>query len=162
MWFTLPVLPSGLDSDGQYVLQSAQANGVSFAGVNIMTMDYGDADAPNPQGHMGTYAIQAANSLFTQLRLVVSPTLTDPQVWNLVGVTPMIGLNDVSTEVFDQAAAQQLLTFAQNNGIGLIAMWSINRDRQNNAGVVHFVDDTSSSILQTPNQFSLLFQVFTS
>ena len=37
-------------------------------GVNIMAMDYGDSAAPNPQGHMGDYAIAAANSLFTQLK----------------------------------------------------------------------------------------------
>src|SRR5262249_9611236 len=66
--FTLPVLPTGLTSDGLYVLQSALRYGVQIGCVNVMTMDYGDSAAPQPQGHMGDYAIQAANSLFSQLQ----------------------------------------------------------------------------------------------
>src|SRR5262249_17982901 len=53
VWFTLPVLPTGLTTDGLYVVQSALKYGVNIAGVNIMTMDYGDGPAPNPSGHMG-------------------------------------------------------------------------------------------------------------
>ena len=42
VWFTLPVLPSGLTPDGLYVLQSALKYGVQIKGVNVMTMDYGE------------------------------------------------------------------------------------------------------------------------
>ena len=41
VWYTLPVLPTGLTGDGLYVLQSAQKYGVKVAGVNLMTMDFG-------------------------------------------------------------------------------------------------------------------------
>ena len=68
IWFTLPALPTGLTADGLYVLQSALKYGVQIGGVNVMTMDYGESAAPNPQGQMGTYAIDAANSLFAQLQ----------------------------------------------------------------------------------------------
>src|SRR5205085_9983961 len=43
VWYTLPVLPTGLTADGLYVIQSALKYGVNIAGVNIMTMDYGDS-----------------------------------------------------------------------------------------------------------------------
>src|SRR5262249_23723886 len=56
VWFTLPVLPTGLTADGLYVLKSVQKYGVQVGGVNLMTMDYGDGAAPNPKGQMGTYA----------------------------------------------------------------------------------------------------------
>ena len=161
VWFTLPVLPTGLTADGLYVLQSALANGVKIGGVNIMAMDYGDGAAPNPKGQMGTYAIQAATSLFSQLHSLYGSALTDSQIWKMVGVTPMIGLNDATTEVFDQAAAQQLETFAQQKGLGEIAMWSLNRDRQNAAGTLGYVDVNSSSILQKPFEFSQIFNAFT-
>ena len=61
-------MPTGLTADGLYVLQSAMKYGVQIAGVNLMTMDYGESAAPNPQGQMGNYAIEAADSLFGQLR----------------------------------------------------------------------------------------------
>ena len=99
------MLPTGLTADGLYVLQSALEYGVKLAGVNIMTMDYGDGAAPNPQGQMGTYAIDAAESLFAQLRTLYGPAPTNAQLWQMVGVTPMIGLNDVTSEIFDLAAA---------------------------------------------------------
>jgi hypothetical protein len=160
VWFTLPVLPSGLTNDGVYVLQSALANGVKIGGVNIMTMDYGDGAAPNPAGQMGTYAIQAANSLFSQLRSLYGSVPTDAQLWKLEGLTPMIGVNDLTNEIFDQAAARQVLAFAQQKGIGEIAMWDLNRDQQNPAGVLGYVDLKSSSILQQPFEFSTIFNAF--
>ena len=54
IWYTLPVLPTGLTADGLYVLQSALKYGVQLAGVNIMTMDYGDSAAPESAGTNGS------------------------------------------------------------------------------------------------------------
>jgi hypothetical protein len=94
VWFTLPVLPSGLTNDGLYVVESALSHGVDIGGVNIMAMDYGDSAAPNPEGQMGDYAIDAAESLFDQMRGAYDAAgipVTDSELWSLVGVTPMIG-----------------------------------------------------------------------
>ncbi|HVW38794.1 MAG TPA: cellulose binding domain-containing protein [Pirellulales bacterium] len=156
IWFTLPVLPSGLTSDGIYLLQSALKYGVQIAGVNIMTMDYGDSAAPNPQGHMGDYAIQAATSLFGQLKTLYGPMKTDAQLWQMVGLTPMIGLNDLTSEVFDQAAAEQITAFAQQKGISRISMWSLNRDT--GGAAKNYVDNTSSSVAQQAFEFSSIFE----
>lgn len=157
VWFTLPVLPSGLTPDGIYLLQSAQRYGVNITGVNLMTMDYGDSAAPNPQGQMGTYAIDAAKSVFTQLQALY-PAASSTTLWHMIGLTPMIGLNDVTTEVFDQQAAQQVLAFAEQMGLGRLSMWSLNRDQQNSAGKLTYVDLKSSSILQQPFEFSHIFE----
>jgi chitinase len=156
VWLTLPVLPTGLTADGLYVVQSALKCGVTLAGVNIMTMDYGDSAAPNPAGHMGDYAIQAATSLFGQLQTAYGGTQSDAQIWAKVGLTPMIGRNDITTEVFTQADAQKILAFAQQHGIDRISIWSLNRDYQNSAGAISYVDNFSSSLIQSPLQFSLL------
>ena len=158
--FTLPVLPTGLTSDGLYVLQSALRYGVNISLVNIMAMDYGDSAAPNPQGKMGDYAIAAATSLFNQLRGLYGTTRTDSQLWGMIGVTPMIGLNDVVTETFDQQEANELLTFAKQKKLGLISMWSLNRDQPNARGKINYVESTSSSIPQTMLEFSKLFNGF--
>src|SRR5262249_37879158 len=134
--------------------------GVNIGGVNVMTMDYGDSAAPNPSGKMGDYAIQAATSLFNQLKTAYNNTLTDAQLWDKVGVTPMIGINDITSEVFDEQEARELLTWAQQKGITRISIWSINRDYQNPSGKISYVDNFSSSLVQSPLEFSLLLNQF--
>ncbi len=160
VWLTLPVLPTGLTADGTYAVQSAFKAGVRLGGVNIMAMDYGDSAAPNPVGKMGDYAIQAANSLHGQLKQIYAG-FSDAKIWSMVGITPMIGLNDLTTEVFDQQEAREVLAFAQQKGLGELSFWSLNRDLQNAKGVLTQVDNFSSSILQTPYEFSGIFKPFT-
>lgn len=162
IWLTLPVLPTGLTADGLYVVQSAIKYGVRLGGVNVMAMDYGESAAPSPKGQMGTYAIQAGTSLFGQLKTLYGTSLTDTQLWSMVGITPMIGMNDDTLEVFDQTAAQQLITWAKSKGIGRLSFWSLNRDQQNPAGALTYVDLKSSSLLQKPYEFSTIFETFVS
>lgn len=131
VWFTLPVLPTGLTPDGLDVVGAALDAGVEVAGVNVMAMDYGDSAAPSPDGQMGMYAIQAATALQGQLAGVYAShgiAKTDAELWALVGVTPMIGMNDVTTELFHLTDAAELVDFGKDQGIGWIGMWSINRD----------------------------------
>lgn len=157
VWFTLPVLPSGLTADGLYVIQSALKYGVQIAGVNVMAMDYGDSAAPNPSQQMGKYAIDSANSLFNQLNTLYGTSKTSNQLWAMIGVTPMIGLNDVTTETFDLNAARQLVAFGQQKGMGRISIWSLNRDTASTTSK-SYVDTTSSSIVQKNWDFSLIFE----
>ena len=160
--FTLPVLPTGLTSDGLAVLQSALKYGVVISGVNVMTMDFGDSAAPNPSGQMGQYVIESGQSLFNQLKGLYGTTKSDSQLWSMVGLTPMIGVNDVNTEVFTLADAQTVTNWAKQKGSGRISMWSLNRDLSDPAGALHWAEATSSSIVQQPFDFSKIFRTFTS
>ena len=153
--YTLPVLPSGLTGDGVNLLNNAIANGVKISVVNIMAMDYGSVAPPN---EMGANAIQAANSLFGQLQPLY-PAKTETQRWAMIGVTPMIGLNDVSPEVFTLNDAQVLLAFAQQKNIALLAMWSSTRDQQCLGNPA--VSATCSGVAQTPWAFTALLKPFT-
>ncbi|MBS2540099.1 cellulose binding domain-containing protein, partial [Catenulispora sp. NF23] len=146
---TLPILPSGLTSDGLYVVQSAVKYGAKIALVNGMAMDFGDIEAPNPSGQMGKYAIDTAQSLYNQLTPLY-PALTPAQVWNMIGVTPMIGQNDDSSEVFYQSDMQQLLTFAEQQHLGELAFWDVTRDGNACTGSLSKCTD----ITQTPYEFS--------
>jgi chitinase len=47
----------------------------------------------------------------------------------MVGVTPMIGQNDDPAEVFTEADAHTLVSFAQQNHLGRLAFWSVDRDQ---------------------------------
>ncbi|KAL5039655.1 hypothetical protein BDV3_002777 [Batrachochytrium dendrobatidis] len=119
--YTLPVLPSGLTAEGVAVLSNAAANGLVIDVVNIMAMDYGSGPAPNGATGMGGYAISAAKATYAQAKPIF-PSVT-------IGVTPMIGVNDVQGEVFRVEDAAQLTQFAQSTSwISLLSFWSINRD----------------------------------
>ena len=159
--FTLPVLPQGLTADGVALVKNAVVNGVDIGVVNIMAMDYGDSAAPNPANHMGEYAIDAANALFSQLKTIYQQqniTKSDAQLWAMVGITPMIGQNDVQTEIFNQDDAREVVAFAQLQGIGRLAMWSANRDKTCTSGASALYE--CAQIPQTANEFGLIFNAF--
>ena len=148
--FTLPVLPTGLDANGLNVLQSAKNDGVKINVVNIMAMDYGASVDNN--GQMGQDAISAIIA-------------TEKQLSNLginaqIGVTPMIGVNDIASEVFKLSDAQALLNYAQSDPkVAEISMWSVARDNGNSAGA-HYASPDSSGIAQHPYDFSAIFHQF--
>ena len=153
--YTLGVSPSGL-ATGQggelNVLQVADANGVTVSRVNIMAMNY---DPPGNES-MGVYAIDAATATHSQL-MTLYPSLSSQQAWSLIGVTPLPGINDApSNPIFTLSDAQQLTTFAQQNGIGELSMWDLHRDVTGTLGTVAASD--GSGIAQTPFEFSKIFE----
>ncbi|MFB9734431.1 cellulose binding domain-containing protein [Streptomyces thermocoprophilus] len=149
--FTLPVMPEGLTQDGVDLLANAKQNGVKISTVNIMAMDYG----PAYSGDMGTYAEQAATATQAQIKSVLG--LSDSAAWKTVAVTPMIGVNDVASEVFRVDDASQLVAFAKSKGIGWLSMWSATRDKACPGGPKPSADATCSSIDQAPNAFAKAF-----
>ena len=127
VWLTLPVLPQGLTQDGLNTVTAALQAGVQVDGVNVMAMDYGDSAAPPQLKSMGAYAIDAANTTFAQLTNLFA-SQGKSFGWNQLGVTPMLGVNDITSEVFTIQDAEQLEVFAREKGLGMLSMWSINRD----------------------------------
>ncbi|RKT17695.1 chitinase (glycosyl hydrolase family 18) [Streptomyces sp. 1114.5] len=156
--FTLPALPSGLTQEGVDLVAGAKANGVAVGAVNIMAMDFGDGVAPDPQGRMGKYAIAAATATQAQVKSVLG--LDDAAAWRKVAVTPMIGVNDVASEVFTVADAQQLADFATAKHLAWLAMWSGTRDKACDGGAKGYADATCSSIVQQPLDFTRAFGAY--
>ncbi len=156
IWYTLPVLPTGLTADGLNVVDAALAAGVKLDGVNVMAMDYGESAAPTSGPNaktMGAYAIESAQSTYTQLKTMYSARgLTFG--WSNIGITPMLGVNDVITEVFTVSDAQALEDFARANGIGMLSMWQVLRDTPGTLGQA----TTGASGLSDPQgAFSMVF-----
>lgn len=143
--YTLGVLPTGMTQAQLDVLNNAKANGTRVDLVNIMAMDY----YQNVQD-MGGAAIQAAQATRTQLNNL---GFTNTQI----GITPMIGRND-SPETFTLEDAQQVINWAKNNNIALVAFWSVGRD---NGGCPNgTVSPSCSGIAQSLFQFSSIFRGF--
>ncbi|QQC89417.1 chitinase [Streptomyces alfalfae] len=152
--FTLPVMPEGLTRPGVDLVTDAKKNGVDVAAVNIMAMDYG----PAYSGDMGEYAIQAATATQKQLKSALG--LSDEAAWKAVAVTPMIGVNDVVTEVFRPDDATRLVEFARSKDIGRLSMWSSTRDKACADGESDTVRPTCSSIAQQPLDFTKAFAAY--
>ncbi|AUG77477.1 sugar hydrolase [Kitasatospora sp. MMS16-BH015] len=157
--FTLPALPSGLTQDGIDLVAGAKGAGVAVGAVNIMAMDFGDGVAPNPAGRMGAYAIDAATATQAQVKSVLG--LSDAEAWAKTAVTPMIGVNDVSSEVFTVADAKQLAAFAGGKHLAWLAMWSGTRDKPCAGGAKPYADASCSSIDQQPLDFTRALGAYT-
>ncbi len=148
--YTLPVLPTGLVASGVNILNSIRTAGLNVNVINIMAMDYGSAN--DNGGQMGLSATQAAANTHNQ---VVAAGLTAT-----IGVTPMIGINDVNTEFFQLSDAQMLLNFANANSyITRLSMWSVARDNGScpNQG---FASPVCSGIAQSNWAFSNILKPF--
>jgi chitinase len=145
--FTVPVFSNGLPETAISILKSAQEHDVPISLINLMTMDYGQ---PVPDGNMGPMAIVAVDAAIAQIRSLGLPAV--------VGITPMIGANDVAGETFTLADARALLSFARLSGaVRRLSMWSVGRDR---GGCLGSVSPTCSGIAQGDWEFTRVFQEF--
>lgn len=146
--YTLPVMPDGLTQNEVKFLKLAKENGLRLDVVNIMTMDYSDS----LKGDMGAYAISAATKTHSQLQQIGYGSTK-------VGITPMIGVNDIRSEVFTVANARAVRDFAQKTGwVRWLAFWSINRDNSSNKPNELY---SSSGIKQSDWEFSREFAKYT-
>lgn len=163
VWLTLPVGPDGLTTEGRAVLDAFLAADVRLAGVNAMVMDYG---ASLPAGRsLASQAELSLIALHQQLRSAYAADgapLTSVGAWQLVGATPMIGQNDTPGEVFDLAAARQLVGFARTHRLRRISMWAANRDQGcgPNYPDLRVVSGQCSGVAQQLGAFAAIFRRF--
>jgi len=142
---TLPVLPTGLVTAGLNIVNACHAIGFHPDTINVMAMDYGSAN--DNGGNMLLSAQQAAQA-------------TRNQTGDMIGVTPMIGVNDTNTEIFTLSNASDLAIWAKGQSyINRLAFWSLARDNGGCAGQ-GFASPTCSGVAQNTWQFSSLFVPF--
>ncbi|MGL3807548.1 chitinase [Paeniglutamicibacter sp. R2-26] len=129
VWVTLPVDTRGLTASGLGEVRRLLEGGVDLAGINLMTMNFGETREANQS--MAAASEQAATSAHRQLLELyksLNKATGEQTMWSKIGLTPMIGQNDLSGEIFTLEDAVSLNTFAKENGLGRISMWSANRD----------------------------------
>ncbi len=113
-----------LGSMGVEVMNAIQAAGLQNYTINLMTMDYGSANAgnctlgSNGQCEMGQSAVAAANSLHSYWGVP----------YGQIELTPMIGGNDTQGETFTLDDVATVTSFAQQNGLAGVHFWSFDRD----------------------------------
>jgi hypothetical protein len=107
--FTLATNPQGLtpgDTADQTMAAIKQA-GLTNYYVNLMTMDYGAAACPGPC-NMGAAAVHAAKAVSAAYNVPLSR----------IEVTPMIGMNDQTAEVFTLPDLDTVTAYAVSAGLG--------------------------------------------
>ncbi|MGL4977863.1 MAG: hypothetical protein ACRC5G_07590, partial [Cetobacterium sp.] len=158
IWFTLPVMPYGLNQAELLLLDDAIKKGVQIEGVNVMAMCYG----PAYSGNMADQSISAMTNLQAQLKNLYNNNgiiKTDDELWGMVGICPEIGINDTGAfNTFFLEDVSPVLQFCKDKNVGMITFWSANRDRANNGSTVNGPDSTG--LTQEELAFSKAFQAY--
>jgi len=153
--YTLPTFPTGLPAAELSVLQNAVADGAKISTVNLLTFDYYIGTEQN----MLTDTESAATALVSQLQSLY-PGESSRQLWQMVGVTEMPGIDDFGPdETFTKAQAVELLLWADRMGIGTLSMWALQRDNGGCPGTKGA--GTCSGITQPTWFFSHVWELFT-
>ncbi len=162
IWYTLPALPTGLVASGLDIVNDAVSRGVRLSGVNVMAMEYGSSFVPNPTkpGDLAAKSVELIENLRRQLDNIYrsnSITKTSKELYKMIGITPMIGQNNNRNEVFYPKDAEILTKYAMEKEIGLLSMWSLERDQGGTVGQATF----NHSGLDTKDlEFSNIFREF--
>jgi chitinase len=113
----------GVNSLGNEVVEAVLGSGLNNYVINLMTMDYGSASSSvcvvvSGSCEMAQSAIQAVENLEHTYGIPASK----------IAVTPMIGMNDTTSETFTIADVDTLTAYAVDNGLAGLHFWSLDRD----------------------------------
>src|ERR1700678_429354 len=102
----------GVNSLGNEVVEAVLGSGLNNYVINLMTMDYGSPSSSvcvvvSGSCEMAQSAIQAVGNLAHTYAIPASK----------IAVTPMIGMNDTSTETFTIADVNTLTSYVKSNGL---------------------------------------------
>ena len=109
VWMTLPVSSHGLTAEGIAAVQAMLKAKVDLAGVNAMTMDFGPGEGAE-KDMLGTIerALEATQIQVQSLWRAAGLPSSAGAAWGHVGVTPMLGVNDVTDQRFTTKDAKEL------------------------------------------------------
>jgi chitinase len=114
--YTLAVAPDGLPGTQLDILRDAKNKGLKVSVVNLMVMDFYDG-----QPVLGD-ALAAARATAGQLAGLYG--ISTSAAYGMMGLTPIAGRNDDGAQ-FSQSDAQQLETFAAQNGVQELSFWEV-------------------------------------
>src|SRR5713226_1257327 len=122
------------------------------------TLSVNVTSLPQPEINLLQNAIKAANSTYKQLHALY-PSKSASELWEMLGLTPMIGMNDDHKEIFTLDDAQTVLNFAQQQNITLLSFWDVQRDHQCDHG--QKPPNNCTGVKQEPYQYDQTFAPFT-
>jgi chitinase len=160
VWMTLPVSSHGLTPEGTATVEAMLKKKVKLAGVNAMTMDFGEGEGA-AHDMLGTIerSLDATQAQVQSMWRAAGLPSSAAGAWGHVGATPMIGINDVTSERFTTKDAHGLAEFVNSRGIPRVSIWSLNRDSQCGGAFAKTgeLSNTCSGVIQKPLEFTHIF-----
>ena len=141
-----------LNSLGKQVMKAISEVGLKNYFINLMVMNYGEAKPDNcvvefSRCNMAASAILVAENFSREFSVPL----------RRIELTPMIGVNDVTDNIFSLNDARTLGRFVTTNGLGGLHYWSLNRDQPCLSGLTA-LSPTCSSLAGTNGlEFGLIF-----
>ncbi len=158
--YTIGTGPTAPNGDAVTMLRNAVANGTRVDVVNIMTFDFYD----NKAHEMAAAARSAASALVATMH-GLWPDKSSSQLWGMVGITAMIGLDDYGSngetgpvEEFTPADALTLAAWGWARGIAQLSFWGLHRDNGSCPGQHQ---EACSGVAQLPWEYSRIMGAFT-
>jgi hypothetical protein len=97
--------PNGLDSTNYGILKGLVSEGVAFDILNVRAYDYASDNVPNSKSGMGTYVVATAQGVQNQLKALNANAK--------VGLTVILGQDDIQEQNFYPQDAEQVITWAK-------------------------------------------------
>lgn len=160
VWLTLPVTAGGLPAEAVGVVDAMLGADVDVAGVNVMTMNFGESrDAKQSMAEATANAVAATSRQLLSAYQRADQRLSLDQVQAKIGVTPMLGQNDDADDVFTLDDAEAVVQLVGDSRLGRLSMWSLNRDFPcgPNVPVSREPSDHCTGLDQEPFEFSRIF-----
>jgi chitinase len=158
VWLTLPVEPDGLQDNALSVIGAMLRDRVHLAGINIMAMDFTNPPAAGTSMLDQVRAsLAATESQLAHLLPRYGIRLSPAAVWRHLGVTVMIGQNNIAGEQFTTADARGLVAYVRARGVARVSMWSLNRDTPCPSSFGPELSNTCSGTPQSNLEFSDIF-----
>jgi chitinase len=156
VWLTLAVSPSGLAPTGVAAIQQMLLAGVTIAGVNVMTFDYGPLAGGQTVLSASEHALTVTAAQLQSLYQAHHIHRGTDSVWPDLGATIMEGHTDIGGQVWNSSDAYTLYEFAIAHHLGRLFEWSLSRD-QECSGTQPQPSNTCSGVPQPPLAFSETF-----
>jgi len=142
----------GVNSLGNEVVEAVLGSSLKNYVINLMTMDFGSASSSvcvvvNGSCEMGQSSIQAVKNLEHTYGIPASK----------IAVTPMIGLNDNTSETFTTADVDTLTSYAVSNGLAGLHFWSFDRDTPCSSATGYASPTCNSVSSTTPLEYTNRF-----
>lgn len=156
VWITIPVAGHGLLESGLAAVDVMLEEGVELSIINLMTMNFGGSrESSHSMGEGVVAALEAAHPQLVASYASAGETLATEEMWAKIGATVMIGQNDVASDRLEVSDAQHVAEFANQVGLGQLAMWSLNRDVACGDGTpAGSLSNTCSGVEQDVGQFA--------